>query len=101
MLSRLQRCCNDHITNSFHCFHLYLIETLYCRHTFFSGLSVIAQGCYWITLSTFHCSCLQDGYHGDPVFRAHRPALIPSPGDHGGGLQVSAVGPAKVLLLDQ
>lgn len=45
--------------------------------------------------------CVQDRHHGDPVLGVNRPPLLPGPGHHGRGLQVSAAGAAPGLLLDQ
>lgn len=44
---------------------------------------------------------LQDSNDGDPVLCPHRTPFLPDPSYDSGGLQVSASGPAKSLLLDQ
>lgn len=44
---------------------------------------------------------LQDSNNGDPVLCPHRAPFLPDPSYNSGGLQVSASGPAKGLLLDQ
>lgn len=44
---------------------------------------------------------LQHGNHGDPVLGPHHPPFLPGPSYDSGGLQVSASGPEKSLLLDK